>query len=165
MQNSNQVLRNIFDNLYFHVKSQVKREKNKNSFDQFMQIQKLETWCKFDKLFFHAKSKVKSDKYHRVKFHNHLRAVVIQNPKFYIGNNFDNLQFHAKSQIKSKNDHKIKCDTSLKSYDHAEFNKFDKLYLHSKSKVTRKTTTKNKSSTSLRRSGHLEFKIGDLEEI
>ena len=79
MQNSNQVLENKFNNLYFHAKSQIKRKKIKN------------------KVYFHAKSKVKSEKYHKVKFHNHLKAVVMQNPKFYIGSNFDNLYFHAKS--------------------------------------------------------------------
>ena len=86
-----------------------------------MQIPKLESQSKFDRLYFHAKSKVKSEKYHKVKFHNHLKALIMQNPKFYIGSNFDNLYFHAKYQVKSKNYHKIKCDTSLKSYDHAEF--------------------------------------------
>ena len=37
------------------------------------------------------------------------------NTKFQIESNFDNVYFHAKSQVKNK-----KCDTSLKSYDHAE---------------------------------------------
>ena len=46
---------------------------------------------KFDRLYFHAKSKVKSEKYHKVKFHNHLKALVMQNPKFYIGSNFYNI--------------------------------------------------------------------------
>ena len=36
MQNSNQVLRNIFDNLYFHVKSYVKRKENENQVQYFI---------------------------------------------------------------------------------------------------------------------------------
>ena len=42
------------------------------------------------------------------------------NTKFQIESNFDNVYFHAKSQVKNKKYYKIKCDTSLKSYDHAE---------------------------------------------
>ena len=55
----------------------------------------------------------------------------MQNSNQVLGNKFDKLYFCAKSQVKRGKNQKIKCstslkrsghvDTSLKSYDHAEF--------------------------------------------
>ena len=55
MQNSNHVLGNKFDNLYFHAKTcstSLKRSGHESP--------KLETCRKFDRLYFHAKFRVKS---------------------------------------------------------------------------------------------------------
>ena len=45
----------------------------------------------------------------------------MQNSNQTLGNKFDNIYFHAKFKVKSLKYHKIKRDTSLKSYDYAEF--------------------------------------------
>ena len=61
MQNSNQVLENKFNNLYFHAKSQVKRKKIKIKCSTLMK-RTGHVESKFDRLNFHAKSRVKSKK-------------------------------------------------------------------------------------------------------
>ena len=62
MQNSNQVLGNKFDNLYFYAKSQVKR-KNKIKIKCRASLKKAgHVESKFDRLNFPAKSSVKSKK-------------------------------------------------------------------------------------------------------
>ena len=73
MQNSNQVLGNKFNNLYFYEKrknnikikcsTSLKREGHVES--------------KFDRLNFHAKSSVKSEKYHKIKFDTPLKSYKI----------------------------------------------------------------------------------------
>ena len=71
------------------------------------------------------------------------------NIKFQIRNNFDNLYFHEKFQVKSKKYYKIKSDTSLKSYDHAEF----------------KSGAWKQINTSLKSYGNAQYKILDQEQF
>ena len=96
MQNSKYMLGNKFDKLHFHAKSQVKRKtttKNKSSSSLKIRSFRVQNW-KFKRLYFYINSKIKSTKYH----------TIMQN-----------------FRLKIKKKYKINYDTSLKSYDHANF--------------------------------------------
>ena len=126
MQNSNQVLENKFNNLYFHAKFQVKREKNKNQVQYFSEKIRscrvlnwrlggnLTGYTFVQTLRLNVQNTKKSSLIHYGK------TIIMPNTKFQIVSIFDYVYFQAKTQVKRKKYHKIKHDTSLKSYDHAE---------------------------------------------
>ena len=70
MQKSNQVLRNKFDNLYFHAKFYIEKKKS-NQMQYFIEkigLCRVQTWMKFDMLY-----KIKMTKYHKIKFDTSLK--------------------------------------------------------------------------------------------